>query len=237
MLFIFFQVGKGDDSFSDGLDIDLFDDVLEEVDGEFIGFVKVHVFVAFFHVIDIAIYGVENESADVECRGEGCNFFWEQAEQFPEGLADGGDMGYLFIYLCLRYGSISEIVIVLSCPQSKCFESQPILLLLIAFDDSIQQIFDFDIFFVFLEGGMKFDELYIAFYQGLYLSSRGLSFVDEVVQVERVGDEILGFRLGFDDDVVDLFGGCEVFEVEETAEQMIVDADFYRVAADRFETL
>lgn len=55
--------------------------------------------------------------------------------------------------------------------------------------------------------------------------------------MERVGDEILGFRLGFDDDVVDLFGGCEVFEVEETVEQMIVDADFYRVAADRFETL
>lgn len=84
---------------------------------------------------------------------------------------------------------------------------------------------------------MKFDELNIAFYYGLYLSSGEFSFVDEVVQVERIGDEILGFRLGFDDDIVDLFGGCEVFEVEEAAEQMIVDVDFNRVATDRFETL
>jgi hypothetical protein len=55
------------------------DDVVKKVSGEFIGFVDVHVFVAFLHVVDIAVYSIQHEPVDIEFRCNIAYFLWKEA--------------------------------------------------------------------------------------------------------------------------------------------------------------
>lgn len=55
VLLIFIQVRKGNNFFSNGLDVDLVEDVIEERVDELIGLVNIHGSITFFKIYDEAV--------------------------------------------------------------------------------------------------------------------------------------------------------------------------------------
>lgn len=70
---IFLQVGKGNDSLSDSLDIYFIDYLIEKFADQMVSPMDVHALVALLEIDDETIYAVEHEFAYIEC---GLYFFY-----------------------------------------------------------------------------------------------------------------------------------------------------------------
>mgnify|MGYP000937923671 FL=1 len=92
-------------------------------------------------------------------------------------------------------------MIVFCSPQPKRFESEPVLFLAVAFNGSLDHRSDVERTVLFREGGMQFDEIDVIFDFMLVGPSGLFGPVDQVVEVERRGNEYFSLSLRFDYDV------------------------------------
>lgn len=79
--------------------------------------------------------------------------------------------------------AISEIIVMTCSPETQGLKSQPILFLLIAFNDSFDKVSDFDILEILTHGRVQFNESNIVLHLLGKFSSSSFALVDEIVEV------------------------------------------------------
>lgn len=164
VLLIFLQVGKGNHSLPDSLDIYFIDYFIEEFADKMVSAVDVHALIALFEIDDETIDAVHHEFADVERGLKLLYFGWHYAQNIPEDCSDRTSLLELAVDVCIADRAVSEVIVVACSPETQGFKPQSVLLLLVTFGDSLDEISDFDILKVLIDGRMQFNESNVVFH-------------------------------------------------------------------------